>query len=517
MDNGNEKMRRIEIFDTTLRDGEQSPGATLTMDEKLAIAHQLSKLKVDTIEAGFPIASNDDFEAVKLIAQSVSGPYICGLSRAVEKDITRAWDAVKHSNRPAIHTFIATSDLHLKHKLQKSRKEALEMARDAVKLAKSFTERVEFSAEDASRSEPAYLCKVVEAAIEEGAALVNIPDTVGYAQVHEFGNLIECLKKNVKNIDDAIISVHCHNDLGLAVANSLEAVRHGAGQVECTINGLGERAGNASLEEVVMNLATRAAYFNCDTGINMKEIYNSSRMVERYTGINVQRNKAIVGKNAFAHEAGIHQHGMLSNPLTYEIMNPESIGKKTELVIGKHSGKHAIENALKELNYSVDGEQLDAIVDSIKALADKQKTVLQDDISAIADDVLSKSQKSKPYAVLEEVKVTTGNKVTPKAEVKIILRGEAKSATAVGVGPVDAATNAIKKIIGPDIKLKEYELKAITGGTNALADVSLVLVDRNDKEYRARGLDDDIVMASVKAIVNGMNIIERSRTKKNDT
>ncbi|MFH1431725.1 MAG: 2-isopropylmalate synthase, partial [archaeon] len=461
------KMRRIEIFDTTLRDGEQSPGATLTMDEKVAIAHQLAKLKVDTIEAGFPIASNDDFLAVKTIAQNVSGPYICGLSRCVDEDIRRAWEAVRHSGKPAIHTFIATSDLHLKYKLKKSREEALLMALAGVKLARSFTERVEFSAEDASRSEPAYLAKVIGAAIDAGAAVVNIPDTVGYAEVEEFAKLIEYLKKNVKNIDDAIISVHCHNDLGLAVANSLEAVRRGAGQVECTINGLGERAGNASLEEVVMNLKTRQAYFRCDTGVNTKEIYNTSKMVSRYTGISVQRNKAIVGKNAFAHEAGIHQHGILSNPLCYEIMNPEDIGKKTELIIGKHSGRHAIEAALRELNYSVDDEQLDVIAERIKELADKQKSVLSEDICAIADDVLSRSLKTKAYAVLDEVKVTCGNKTTPIAEVKVEVNGVMKSAIASGVGPVDAATNAIRKIWGPDIKLKEYELKAITGGTNA--------------------------------------------------
>lgn len=505
------KIRRVEIFDTTLRDGEQSPGATLTVDEKITIAHQLAKLKVDTIEAGFPIASNDDFSAVKTIAENVTGPYICGLSRCVNKDIERAWDAVKYSDKPAIHTFVATSDLHLKHKLKKSRDEALKMAISGVRLARSFTDRVEFSAEDASRSEPKYLVKVIEAAINEGAKVVNIPDTVGYAQVEEFGKLITYLKENVENIDDAIISVHCHNDLGLAVANSLEAVRCGAGQIECTINGLGERAGNASLEEAVMNMKTRTSYFNCDTGINTMEIYNTSKMVSRYTGISVQRNKAIVGKNAFAHEAGIHQHGVLSNPLCYEIMNPKSIGMKMELVIGKHSGRHAIESALVDMNYSVDKDQLDVIVNRIKALADKQKMVQQEDISAIADDVLSRSQKMKPYVVLEDVKVTCGNNATPKADVRVTIDGAVKSASAEGVGPVDAATNAIKKIFGPKVQLKEYELKAITGGTNALADVSLVLIDERGKVWRARGLDEDIVMASVKAIINGMNLIERNK------
>ena len=504
-------MRRIEIFDTTLRDGEQSPGATLTVDEKLAIAHQLAKLKVDTIEAGFPIASCDDFSSVKLIAENVAGPYICGLCRAVDADIVRAWDAVKYSDKPCIHTFIATSDLHLKYKLKKSRSEVLSMARKGVGLARSFSERVEFSCEDASRSDPKFLCEVIGAAIDEGACVVNIPDTVGYSEVDEFGKLICYIQEHVENIDAAVISVHCHNDLGLAVANSLEAVRRGAGQVECTVNGLGERAGNAALEEVIMNLKTKESYFGCDCSVNTKEIYNTSRMVSRYTGIDVQRNKAIVGKNAFAHEAGIHQHGVLANPLCYEIMSPASIGKKTELVIGKHSGKHAVESALTVQGYSFDGKELDLIVAKIKALADKQKSVVSEDIAAIADDVLCKSSGSKPYVVLDEVKVTCGNKVHAHADVRVMIEGNLKSACADGVGPVYAATNAIKKIIGPEIVLREYELKAITGGTDALADVALVVAGKDGREYRARGLDVDIVMASVKAIVNGVNMVRRGR------
>jgi len=508
---GKEKMRRIEIFDTTLRDGEQSPGATLNIDEKLAIAHQLAKLKVDTIEAGFPIASEDDFSSVKLIAENVAGPYICGLCRAVDADIIRAWDAVKYSDKPRIHTFIATSDLHLKYKLKKSRSEVLSMAKKAVGLARSFSERVEFSCEDASRSDPKFLCKVIGAAIEEGACVVNIPDTVGYSEVDEFGKLISYIREHVENIDGAVISVHCHNDLGLAVANSLEAVRRGAGQVECTVNGIGERAGNAALEEVVMNLKTKGSYFGCDCSVDTKEIYNTSRMVSRYTGIDVQRNKAIVGKNAFAHEAGIHQHGMLANPLCYEIMSPASIGKKTELVIGKHSGRHAVVSALEEFGYSFDGDELDLIVAKIKALADKQKSVLSDDIVAIADDVLCRSSVGNRYVVLDEVKVTCGNKVGAYADVKVRIDGKMKSACADGVGPVDAATNAIKKILGPEIVLREYELKAITGGTDALADVALVVAGKDGKEYRARGLDEDIVMASVKAIVNGVNMVRRGK------
>ena len=508
---GNEKMRKIEIFDTTLRDGEQSPGATLTVDEKLAIAHQLAKLKVDTIEAGFPIASEDDFSSVKLIAENVRGPYICGLSRAIDKDIIRAWDALKHSDKPCIHTFVSTSDIHLKEMFRKTRAQALQMTRNSVKLAKSFTDRVEFSAMDASRTDKEYLCKVIEAAIDEGACVVNIPDTVGYAEVDEYGKLISYIREHVENIDGAVISVHCHNDLGLAVANSLEAVRRGAGQVECTINGIGERAGNAALEEIVMNLKTKESYFGCDCSVNTKEIYNTSRMVSRYTGIAVARNKAIVGKNAFAHEAGIHQHGVLANPLCYEIMSPASIGKKTELVIGKHSGKHAVESELEKFGYSFDGKELDLIVAKIKALADKQKSILSDDIVAIADDVLCRSSVGNRHVVLDEVKVTCGNKVGAHADVKVLIDGKRESACADGVGPVDAATNAIRKILGPDIVLREYELKAITGGTNALAVVSLVVAGKDKREYRARGLDEDIVMASVKAIVNGVNMVQRGK------
>ncbi len=505
------KIRNIEIFDTTLRDGEQSPGATLTIDEKLKIAHQLAKLNIDTMEAGFPFASNDDFKAVKLIAENVEGPYICGLSRAVKGDIQRAWDAVKHSNKPCIHTFVATSDLHLEYKLKKTRDEVLTMAKNAVKFAKSFTDRVEFSAEDASRSDKEYLAKVIEAVIDEGASVVNIPDTVGYGQAEEYGKLIEYLKENVENIDDAIISVHCHNDLGLAVANSLEAVRKGAGQVEGTINGIGERAGNASLEEVIMNLKTRPEYYECDTNINVKEIYATSKMVAGCTGIQVQRNKAVVGENAFAHEAGIHQHGMLSNPLCYEIMNPESIGKQTEMVFGKHSGKHAIESGLKKLNYTFNEKQLNKITQKIKELADKQKTVLEEDIIAIADYELNKATK-KPKIVLEELSVLSGNKLTPTAVVRINEDGKEKISSAYGIGVLDAATNAIRKIFGPDVKFKEYELKAITGGSNALADVSLVLQDKDKKEYKARAIDQDIVMASVKAVINGMNKIKNSKS-----
>ena len=505
--------KRVDVFDTTLRDGEQSPGATLTIDEKLAIAHQLALLRVDTIEAGFPIASNDDFEAVKLVAENVAGPHIAGLCRAVEKDIDRAWNAVKHSNKPCIHTFLATSDIHLQYKLKIDRDECLEMARKAVKFAKDRTERVEFSAEDASRSDWDFLCKVTEAVIDAGAKIVNLPDTVGYAEPAEYGKMVKYVIDNVPNMDDAIISVHCHNDLGLAVANSLEAIRNGARQVECTINGIGERAGNASLEEVVMNLKTRPDFFNIDTNINTQELFKSSQMVSRFTGITIQRNKAIVGKNAFAHEAGIHQHGVLSNPLCYEIMNPDDIGKKTELVVGKHSGKHAIEKGLNELGYKFDKDSLLAIVQAVKSLADKQKTVLQEDIMAIADDVLNTSNKTSNPVQLEELTVMTGNKTTPTAVITVDYNGEKRTAAAFGAGVLDGVSKAIKNIYGQPLNLLEYELKAITGGTDALADVSIFFTDEDGNEYHTRGLDEDIVMASVKALINGINQIEREQRK----
>lgn len=499
----------VDVFDTTLRDGEQSPGATLTIDEKLAIAHQLALLRVNTIEAGFPIASNDDYEAVKLVSQNVDGPYIAGLCRSVTKDIERAWDALKHTNKPCIHTFIATSDIHLQYKLKMTRDEALEMAKKSVAFAKDCTDRVEFSAEDSSRSDWDYLCQVTEAVIDAGANVINLPDTVGYAQTEEFGKMVKYVIDNVPNSGDAVFSVHCHNDLGLAVANSLEAVRNGAGQVECTINGLGERAGNASLEEIVMNLKTRPDYFNASTDVNTEEIYRTSQMVSRYTGIAIQRNKAIVGKNAFAHEAGIHQHGVLSNPLCYEIMNPENIGKKTEIVVGKHSGKHAIEKGLNDLGFVFDKAQLDTIVTEIKDLADKQKTVLQDDIIAIADDVLNTSDKQRPTVSLKELTVMTGNKTTPTAVITVDYMGEKKTQAAYGTGALDAVADAMRRISSQPFKLEEYELKAITGGTNALADVSILFSDANGKEHRAHGLDDDIVMASAKALVRAINILER--------
>ncbi len=382
------RLKKIKIFDTTLRDGEQSPGATLTHQEKMMIASQLAGLRVDVIEAGFPVASKDDFKAVKEIAQTVSGPIIAGLARALPKDIDTAWKAVHYAKKPRIHTFMSSSDIHIKEQFKINREKALDMSINAVRHAKDCCNDVEFSPMDATRSDLNFMLKMVQGAVDTGATTINIPDTVGYSQPYEFGQLIKTVRERVEGIENAAISVHCHNDLGLAVANSLEAIRNGATQVECTINGIGERAGNASLEEIVMAIETREGFYNAETNINLKEIYKTSRMVSEFTGIVVQPNKAIVGKNAFAHEAGIHQHGILASKKTYEIMNPKMIGKETELVIGKHSGKHAIKDFLTKRGYRLNRQQLNQIVEKVKALADKHKTVMNEDLIAIADDVV---------------------------------------------------------------------------------------------------------------------------------
>jgi len=500
-------MKKILIFDTTLRDGEQSPGASLNVQEKLIIAKQLAKLNVDIIEAGFPISSDGDFEAVKLIAKNVKGPVICGLARAVKEDIDRAWAAIKYAKKPRIHTFIATSQIHMTKKLRKTKEEVIQMAVEAVKHAKKYCKDVEFSPEDAARTDMDYMCDVVREAIKAGATTINIPDTVGYAEPEEFGRRIKYLFEKVPEAKNIIVSCHCHDDLGLSVANSLAAVQNGATQVECTINGIGERAGNASMEEIVMNLKTRSDYFkNFYTDINTKEIYKTSRMVSDLTGLAVQRNKAIVGANAFAHEAGIHQHGVISDKSTYEIMSAEDVGWTGEgLVMGKHSGKHATEVILKEMDYNFTREQIDQVMAKIKELADKQKEVMKEDVIAIANDIAGALTKEERIVVLDEVKINTGNKTTPTATVRLKIKGEAKEGSGKGVGPVDAVCNAIRAIIGPNIKLKEYSLKAITGGTDALADVVIKVEDKNKNIFKAEAVDEDVIMASTKAFIQGIN------------
>ncbi|MCX6345770.1 MAG: 2-isopropylmalate synthase [Armatimonadetes bacterium] len=506
--------RRITIFDTTLRDGEQSPGASMNIEEKLEVAKQLARLKVDVIEAGFPISSQGDFDAVKAVADNIKGPAIAGLCRASKADIDRAWEALKGAKMPVIHTFLATSDIHLEKKLKKTREQVLEMAVTAVKHAKGYTEHVEFSAEDAARSDFDFLCQVVEAVIDAGATVVNIPDTVGYAIPSEFGALIAKLHKRVPNIKNAIISVHCHNDLGLATANSLAAVMNGAGQVECTINGIGERAGNAALEEVVMALNTRCDLFNAKTNVNTKEIHRASRIVSDVTGLSVQVNKAIVGANAFAHEAGIHQHGVLQDKRTYEIMDAQSVGlAQNNLVLGKHSGRHAFEDRLKSLGYSLTKAELDKSFERFKALADKKKEMFDEDLETIVADEFRVIQAK--YN-LEYMNVMTSMDGIPTATIRLRTdEGEIVEA-GIGVGSVDAVYKTIDKMVDAKYTLLDYIVKAVTGGTDALGEVTVKLEGRNGEIYTGRGASLDIIEASAKAYLNAVNKLIRLEALRGD-
>lgn len=495
-------MRIIKIFDTTLRDGEQSPGASMHVDEKLQVAHQLVKLGVDIIEAGFPIASHGDFEAVNRIAREVKGATIAGLARARQADIERAADAVKPAESGRIHTFIATSDIHLQYKLRMSRDQVYEAAMDAVKYARKFTDDVEFSAEDATRSDWDFLCRITEGAINAGASTINIPDTVGYTVPQEFEELIAYLFNTVPNIDKATISVHCHNDLGLAVSNSLAAILNGAGQVECTVNGIGERAGNASMEEIVMALKTRPKFFNVDTRINTPEIYKTSRLVRKITGIVVQPNKAIVGANAFAHESGIHQDGFLKERSTYEIMEPETVGvPQSTLVLGKHSGRHAFKARLQVLGYQLSEEELNAAFDKFKHLCDQKKYVFDEDIETVVAEQVAKTPE---VFSLVDLMAESGMNKTPTATVRLKVGGEIISLTQVGDGPVDAAYKAIAAITKTRSNLTRFEVKSITGGTDALGEV-VVAVEEEGRTVRGSGSDTDIIIAAAKAYVNALN------------
>lgn len=495
-------MRRVLIFDTTLRDGEQSPGASLSVEEKVEIAHQLARLGVDAIEAGFPVASPGDFEAVHRIAQEVAGPAIGGLARALDKDIVRAAEAVKPAQRPFIHTFIATSDIHMKYKLNKTRSEVIQMVDKAVRRAKEFVEDVEFSAEDATRSEWKFLAEVYEAALAAGATRINVPDTVGYITPSEFSDLIRFLKENVSGIDDAILSVHCHNDLGMAVANSLAAVQAGVDQVECTVNGIGERAGNAALEEIVMAIRTRQDQYQCETGIHTEQIYRTSRLVSSLTGLVVQRNKAVVGDNAFAHESGIHQDGILKQPLTYEIMTPESIGlHKSVLVLGKHSGRHAFRDKLVELGYDVTQIDLEQAYESFIALCDKKKEVTDRDIEAL----VGSGMVSIPESIhLEYLHVSSGNTTVPTATVRVRIKDEVREEAACGDGPVDAVYRAIDRAIRSSVSLESYQLQGVTGGKDALGEV-VVRIGCDNSHYLGRGTSTDVIEASAKAYVQALN------------
>lgn len=506
--------RRIVIFDTTLRDGEQSPGASMNIEEKLEVAKQLARLNVDVIEAGFPISSPGDFESVKLIAQQIKGPTICGLARATNQDIDAAWEALKYAEKPRIHTFIATSDIHLKHKLKKTREQVLEYAVAAVKRAKSYCADVEFSAEDASRTDIDYLCQVVEAVIDAGATTVNIPDTVGYAVPDEFTRIMTALKERVPNIDKAILSVHFHNDLGLAVAGSLSAVLAGAGQVECAINGLGERAGNAALEEIVMALDTRKDVFPVTTGINKKEIYRTSRLVSDVTGLVVQANKAIVGINAFAHEAGIHQHGVLQERSTYEIMDASCIGLgESRLVLGKHSGRHAFEARLIDLGYELTGNELDKAFARFKEVADKKKSIFDEDLDAIVSD---ETHTIPETYQLKYMTVVTSLEGMPTATIKISTADEEFIECCIGIGSVDAVYKAIDKIVNIPHSLIDYTVKSVTGGTDALGEVTVKLGDDRNV-YTGRGASLDIVEASTKAYLQAINKLVHYHSKGKKT
>ncbi len=492
---------RLYIFDTTLRDGEQSPGCSMNLDEKLRVAHALAALGVDIIEAGFPVASPGDFEAVHRIASEVKGPTIAGLARAHPKDIERAAEAIKPAEHARIHTFIATSPIHMQAKLRMQPDEVVEMAVAAVKQARSLAPEVEFSAEDAGRSDMDFLCRIVEATIAAGARVINIPDTVGYMTPQEFGGRIRELRERVPNADKAIFSVHCHNDLGLAVANSLTAVENGARQVECTINGLGERAGNASLEEIVMILRTRADRYDIQTGIDTTKIVPASKLVSQITGMLVQPNKAIVGANAFAHEAGIHQDGVLKHQKTYEIMTPESVGWATNrMVLGKHSGRAALKSRYDALDVELDGDKLNAVFARFKTLADKKKDIFDEDLMAIlhGDEVDAERVK------LIRLHATSGTGDTPEATVELEIEGELHQATAEGDGPVDAAFKAIKSLVEPNGKLLLYAVNAITAGTDAQGDVTVRLQD-GERIVNGQGKDTDIVVASAKALIAALN------------
>ena len=503
-----EADNRIVVFDTTLRDGEQSPGASLSHREKLELAHQLALLNVDVIEAGFPIASPGDFRAVKEIAESVKGPVIAGLARCVNADIERCAEALVPSEKARIHVFLATSEIHRKYKLRKAQSEILKQAVASIKYARTFRDDVEFSPEDASRTEPDFLAQVVEAAIDAGASTVNIPDTVGYAIPGEFGALIAFLFDEVPNIHDAVISVHCHNDLGLAVANSLAAVQNGARGVECTINGLGERAGNAALEEFVMALRTRSDQFGeLKTGIKTDRIYKMSRLVSRLTGMSVQRNKAIVGANAFAHEAGVHQDGMLKERSTYEIMKPEDIGiAGTDLVLGKHSGRHAFRHHLTKLGITLSEEELQHAYEQFIELADKKKYVYDDDLLMIAQEQMTESR----VFMIDYLHVSTGTDTVPTATVRLKKGTQVIQDAACGDGPVDAALKTIDRITGIQGKLLDFSLQAITVGKDAMGEVS-VRVAFGDDIVNAKAASTDIVEASGKAYLSCVNRLLTNR------
>lgn len=493
---------RVIIFDTTLRDGEQSPGATMTLDEKVIIAQTLDKMGVDVIEAGFAIASKGDFAAVQAVAKTVKKARVCSLSRAIKADIEAAADAIAPAKNKRIHTFISTSDIHMKHKLNMDPDKVLEVIKDSVSFARNLCDDVEWSCEDGTRSDIDYLCKAIEIAIDAGATTINVPDTVGYAIPSEYGKLIATLRERVPNSDKAIFSVHCHNDLGLAVANSLEAVENGARQIECTINGLGERAGNAAMEEIVMAIKTRNDVLPFHTNIDTTHITRASKVVSTVTGFAVQNNKAIVGANAFAHESGIHQDGMLKNRDTYEIMTPESVGlSESSLVMGKHSGRHAFKNKIQDLGFELGDNAFEDAFAQFKELADKKKDVYDEDIIALIDNSAIKgSEKIKCVAL----RVTCGSQGSQLAELELDVDGTSQKATVTGEGPVDATFKGIRQLVPHDAKLELYQVHAVTGGTDAQAEVT-VRLKKDGRLFSGHGTNTDTLVASADAYVVALN------------
>jgi len=495
---------KIFIFDTTLRDGEQCPGASLDEKGKLEVARQLAELNVDIIEAGFPIASPGDAAAVKRIGREIKGPTICALARAVQKDMDTALEALKTAKKPRLHVFLATSEIHRKYKLNKAKEEIVRMAVQAVKYGRARTAEVEFSPEDASRTEPQFLYQVLEAVIDAGATILNIPDTVGYAIPYEFGELISGIFKNVPNIDRAIVSVHCHNDLGLAVSNSLAAIRAGARQVECTVNGIGERAGNAAMEEIVMALDTRKDFFGSKTtSIRRNQICKTSRLVSSLTGMVVQPNKAVVGRNAFTHESGIHQDGLLKFRKTYEIMRPEDVGfGETQLVLGKHSGRHALEDRLSRLGYRLKAAELETVFEDFKKLADKKKEIFDDDLVALVDtEILSGPKKFE--LVRYEAEILTGQ--SPKVALKIRKGPKVLQGSGTGSGPVDAAYKTIDRLLKLKIKLLDYQIRSVTIGKDALGEVTVKISGFGGRTVSGQAVSTDVIEASIKAYLDALN------------
>ena len=493
---------RIFIFDTTLRDGEQAPGISLNQREKVEIAEQLARLEVDVIEAGFPVSSPSEFEAVKAVAKTVKSPVICALARTDRNDIDWAWEALMYAERPLIHTFLSTSEYHMKYQIKKTPKQVLEMAREAVAYARKYVDNVEFSAMDATRSDPQFLYQVYAAAIKAGATVINVPDTVGYALPDEFAALVKGIMENVPGIEDVTVSVHCHNDLGLAVANSIAAAKVGARQIECAVNGLGERAGNASLEEIVMIINTRRDATDMTTGVNTREIYQTSRLVSMLTGYSVQPNKAVVGENAFAHESGIHQDGVLKHRQTYEIMSPEDVGLvESEIYLGKHSGRHALKAKLEEMGFYLDDKGLERAFIRFKELASKKKEISVKDIEAIALDEIRTLEE---LFQLDYMQSSSGTGAIPIAAVKLSREGKGYEATSTGDGQVDAVCKAILKATKVKAKLKAYQVQAITKGLDAMGDVTIKL-DVEGHEVVGRGVSPDIIEASARAYINAIN------------